>query len=390
MTFRYAILKQALEEGRSFDEAIALARTSMFDSSQITGAESTIRNLALFYGFARNNLVNTMKNVTSVKGIKRLGRAKRVRDNLTSFFVDEETEEYAPSYTQNRVLLGKIGFDAEKGKSQVIAGPPLASLDGLYALAEFIKLEPTGVLGGAIRPEYKALFGVEDRFDREFKKVPPEHVAILRLSPFNPDDVVNVLMAGMGAEPVIGVPGTPEEGAVDGIIYPLNTPSQRKAYKRFFDIFAMSGLTTLGSDIARTAGVGSTRNVGLPGQLAFSVAAGTPMTMMSPERQAYYDRLSRLRSLQTVVRATADDEIKRLEAEAPAESKQEAKEIKKEREEAKLERIEERQSVTFRSEEEFGRYINSLRRKVRSGEISEATFERLMEQAEVEAERRGF
>jgi len=391
LTFRYAILKQALMEGRSLDEAIALARTSMFDSSQITGAESTIRNLALFYGFARNNLVNTMKNVTSVKGIKRLGRAKRVRDNLTSFFVDEETEEYAPSYTQNRILLGKIGFDAEKGKSQVIAGPPLASLDGLYALAEFIKLEPTGVLGGAIRPEYKALFGVEDRFDREFKKVPPEHVAILRSIPgANPDDILNVLMAGMGAEPVIGVPGTPEEGAVDGIIYSLNTPRQRKAYKRFFDIFAMSGLTTLGSDIARTAGVGSTRNVGLPGQLAFSVAAGTPMTMMSPERQAYYDRLSRLRSLQTVVRATADDEIKRLEAEAPAESKQEAKEVKKEREEAKLEKIEERQSATFRSEEEFGRYISSLRRKVRSGEISEATFERLMEEAEVEAERRGF
>jgi hypothetical protein len=125
-----------------------------------------------------------------------------------------------------------------------------------------------------------------------------------------PDDVVNYLMAGMGAEPVIGVPGTPEEGAVDGIIYPLNTPQQRKAYKRFFDIFAMSGLTTLGSDIARTAGVGSTQKVGLPGQLAFSVAAGTPMTMMSPERQAYYDRLSRLRDLQAVVRATAPSRIK--------------------------------------------------------------------------------
>jgi hypothetical protein len=53
LTFRYAILKQALMEGRSLDEAIALARTSMFDSSQITGAESTIRNLALFYGLQR-------------------------------------------------------------------------------------------------------------------------------------------------------------------------------------------------------------------------------------------------------------------------------------------------------------------------------------------------
>jgi hypothetical protein len=337
LTFRYAILKQALMEGRSLDEAIALARTSMFDSSQITGAESTIRNLALFYGFARNNLANTLKNVTSAKGIKRLGRAKRIRDNLSRFFVDEETQEYAPSYTQNRVLLGKIGFDPEKGKDQVIAGPPLASLDGLYTLAEFIKLEPTGVLGGAIRPEYKALFGVEDRFDREFKKVPPEHIAILRMIPgLAPDDVVNYLMAGMGAEPVIGVPGTPEEGAVDGIIYPLNTPQQRKAYKKFFDIFALTGLTTFGSDIARTAGVGSTQKLGLPGQLfAFGTAAGTPMTMMSPERQAYYDRLSRLRDLQAVVRATVSDESKRLEAEVPQEEKAKAKEIKEIKEEAR-------------------------------------------------------
>jgi hypothetical protein len=39
---------------------------------------------------------------------------------------------------------------------------------------------------------------------------------------------------------------------------------------------------------------------------------------------------------------------------------------------------------------EFVNYVNSLRRKVRTAEITEATFERLMEEAEREAEKAGF
>lgn len=337
LLFRYAILKQALMEGRSLDEAIELARRSMFDAGNITTLEKQLKNLALFYGFQRNNLINTLKNITSVEGIKRIGKAKRARDNLSRFFVDEETEEYSPDYTKTRVLLGKIGFDPDKGKELIIAGPPLASLDGVYTLAQFIQLEPAGVLGGAIRPEYKALFGVEDKFDREFKQIPAEHIAILDAAGFAPADVMNMIVVGLGGEEVIPVPGTAEEGAVNGMLYPLNTPKQRKAYKKFYDSMSALGLSTPIMDLSRTLVPEGTKvgETGLLGQIAFGTGAATPMTYISPEKQAYYDRLSRLRDLQGMVSGVAEGESRRLEKEAPVEEKQKAKEIQEKKTEVK-------------------------------------------------------
>jgi len=335
LLFRYAILKSALKEGRSLDEAIALARRSMFDAGNITAKEKQVKNIALFYGFARNNLLNTLQNMASIKGVKRIGKAKRVRDNLSKFFAGEETEEYAPSYASSRVLLGKIGFDPEKGKELIIAGPPLASLDGVYTLAEFIKLEPSGVLGSAVRPEYKSLFGIEDKFDREFKQVPPEHIALLKMAGFNPTDVVNRIVSGLGGEEVIPVPGKTIDGAVDGSIYPLNTPKQRKAYKRFYDTMSFFGISTGTTDLARTFALEGTQvgEVGTPlAQLAFGVGAMTPMTSFSPERQAYYDRFSRMGNLQSIVKGAKVSEAKRLEEAAPPEEKQKAEEIKEKRE----------------------------------------------------------
>ena len=388
LLFRYAILKSALEEGRSIDEAIALARRSMFDAGNITDLEKQVKNIALFYGFARNNLLNTLQNMASLKGIKRIGKAKRVRDNLSKFFAGEETEEYAPSYASSRVLLGKIGFDPEKGKELIIAGPPLASLDGVYALSEFIKLEPSGVLGGAIRPEYKSLFGVEDKFDREFKQVPPEHISLLKMAGFNPNDVVNMIVGGLGGEEVIPVPGKTIDGAVDGSIYPLNTPKQRKAYKRFYDAMSLFGISTGTTDLARTFGPEGTKvgEIGTPAaQLAFGVGAMTPMTTFSPERQAYYDRLSRMRDLQAIVKGTAQSEAKRLEEAAPPEEKAKAKEIKEKREKrAEVKKI----TPSGRKSRmlEIKREINAIKGAVRAGKMTKAEAQARMNELKKEVD----
>lgn len=378
LLFRYAILKSALMEGRSLDEAIALARRSMFDAGNITDIEKKVKNIALFYGFARNNLLNTLQNMASLKGVKRIGKVKRLRDNMSRFFAGEETEEYAPSYASSRVLLGKIGFDPEKGKELIITSAPLATLDGVYTLAEFIKLEPSGVFGSAVRPEYKSLFGVEDKFDREFKQVPPEHVALLKMSGFDPADVINMIVGGLGGEEVISVPGKTIEGAVDGVVYPLNTPKQRAAYKKFYDAIAFFGMTSLSMDIPRSLKAEGTKvgeiEAGGPVRdfltaLSFGTGAMTPMASFSPERQAYYDRLSRIRDLQSIVKGTATSESKRLQEEAPAEEKQQAKEIKEKREELKK-----KKKVTPKNIEsrmlEIRREVNNIKMSVRTGSMT--------------------
>jgi hypothetical protein len=92
LLFRYAALKSALREGRSIEEATALARKSMFDAGDITDAEKSFKKLALFYGFMRNNIVNAAKNLTRIKGLKRIGSVERFRKNLTDTLMGDEGE----------------------------------------------------------------------------------------------------------------------------------------------------------------------------------------------------------------------------------------------------------------------------------------------------------
>ena len=390
LLFRYAALKAALREGRSMDDAVALAKRSMFDASNITDAEMRLKNIALFYGFARQNLVTTAENMLTVRGIKRLAQAARTVNNLNQVFTDKETAQYSPSYTQTRIILDKIDFDPDKGKSLIIASAPLASLDGVYVLADFLKLQPQGFVGGAVRPEFKSLLGIEDKFDRDFTRVPPEHIAILDSLGFDAGDVINLIVGGLGGEQVIPVPVSEEretiEGSYNGVIYPLSTPKQKAAYKRFFDIFSLIGSSTLLSDIPRSLSAEGTRVkfVGeqmfpdnellgrLSSGLMFGTAIGTPYVSMSPERQAYYDRLSRLRELRGVNAAIRTEENRRMREEAPPEAIEQQEEIQEARQEIQQRRAIE-PSRSQRTKIEIAREIRTIKVQLRSGQIDPAT-----------------
>ena len=398
LLFRYAALKAALQEGRSLDDAIALAKRSMFDASNITDAEKQLKNLALFYGFQRQNLITAAENLLTARGRKRLVGAVRVQNNLNRMFTEKDTAEYSPSYTQTRIIFDRIGFDPDKGKDLIIASPPLASLEGVYALADFLKLQPQGFVGGSIRPEFKSLLGIEDKFDRDFTRVPPEHIYILEQLGYEPSDVINLIVGGLGGEEVIPVPVRDDEAiresAYNGVIYPLSTPKQRAAYKRFFDAMSLAGVTTPITDYARTFGAEGTKvrtyeqQRGIPflGRVLFGTAAGTPYVMMSPERQAYYDRLSRLRELQGVNAAIRAEENRRMRQEASPEAIEEQQEIQ----EARQTIQEARQVAPTRRQRtalEIAREIRMIQTQARTGQIDlETAYRRLEElQAEYEA-----
>jgi len=338
LMFRYAILKKALKEGRSKADAVALAKASMFDSGKLTDFEKKVKNIFLFYGFQRNNILNALNNMTSIEGIKKIGKVARIRENLSDLLVGEEVEEYSPSYAQTRILLNRIGFDPEASKDLLFASPSLATLDGIYALAELIKLEPSGIFGSAVRPEYKALVGLEDSFDPEFKKVPPEHVALLQsLWEANEGapalDVLNAIVKGLGGDEIVPVPVPADrsaiEGAVGGFIYPLDTPKQRAAYKKFYNVLSAVGISTLASDAMRTIGTEGTKTsmLSIPQRIGFGTAALTPMTYISPEKQAYYDRLSRFKELQAAVKDIQKSEMKAIKETLTPEEKQKGEKI---------------------------------------------------------------
>ena len=399
LLFRYAALKAALKEGRSMDEAIALAQRSMFDSSNITSAEKQFKNLFLFYGFQRQNLITTAENMFTGRGIKRLAKAARIVNNLNQAFTSKETAQYSPSYAQTRVILDSIDFDPDKGKSLIVASAPLASLDGVYAFADMLKLQPQGFFGGTIRPEFKSLLGIEDKFDREFTRVPAEHIYFLDSLGFDPIDVINLIVGSLGGEQVVPVPVSEErqaiEGAYKGVVYPLSTPKQKAAYKLFFDAISYAAVTTTFTDYARTMGAEGTRvaflgeQKGLPNLISYGVygtALGTPYVSMSPERQAYYDRLSRLRELRGTVSAIRAEENRRMREEAPPEAIEQQEEIQEARQE-----IQQRRAIqptrAQRTKLEISREIKTIKIQLRTGAIDPATARaRLLElQAEYRA-----
>ncbi len=377
LLYRYAALKSALREGRSIEDATALARKSMFDIGDIDAAalpqgikkaEANFRRLALFYGFQRNSLMNAIKNFSSAGGFKRIAKAKRFKDNTEALLVDDETSEYSPSYAQTRILLNKLDWKPDEGKSLILTSPPLQSLDAVYTLAEMLKGEPQGIIGGFIRPEYKAALGIEDKFSRELDEVPPEHINILKLTTDNPTDAINLLLSGFGAEPVGGF-----ENKDGRLVIPLNTPKQKKSYRRFMDAMSMAGLSAPLTDFSRTLLPEDTKvgamGGGALGQAAFATAAVTPMTYLSPEKQAYYDRLSRLRSLQQMVSSVKGSEAEREEATITPEAKEQMKEQADKREDLRI-RKKTTPTKRRRAKIEIKREMDKLIRDVRAGKYA--------------------
>ena len=374
MLFRYAAMKGALKQGRTLEEAVAVARRSMFDVSDVSDVEKGFKKLALFYGFQRNNIANAIRNAFTMKGIKRIGKAERFRQNLTDLLLGEDAEEtrlYSPSYAQSRVLFEKIGFDPEKGKDLLLVSPPLASLDAIYALADVLKGQPQGLFGGAIRSEYKALLGVEDKFAIDPDEIPAEHIAILQ-NFADPLDAINLLLVGFGASPTSYVPteekgkGREIEGREGRYRIPLTTPKQRAAYKKFMTALAWSGLASPISDYARSFSINAQgtklEDLSPRDRIAYVVAGRTPITTITPEQQAYYDRVSRLRQLQALNRTLEKDETERmLEERTPEEV--EAGERRQERIESRTERRSQR-TRTQRPVRDIQQEMLNLRRNL--------------------------
>ncbi len=391
LLYRYAALKSALREGRSIEDATALARKSMFDIGDIETsalpdavkkAEANFRRLALFYGFQRNSLMNAIKNLSSAGGLKRIVKAKRFKDNTEALLVDDETSEYSPSYAQTRIILKKLDWKPEEDKSLILTSPPLQSLDAIYTLAELLKGEPQGIIGGFIRPEYKAALGIEDKFSRELDEVPPEHINILKSVMDRPEDAVNLLLSGFGAEPVGGF-----ENKDGRLAIPLNTPKQKKAYRLFMDSMSMAGLSAPVTDFSRTFLPEDTKvgamGGGALGQAAFATAAVTPMTYLSPEKQAYYDRLSRLRSLQQMVTSVKATEAERDAVGVTPEEKEKMDKIVDKKKQIRIKK----KTAPTKVQRTRKEIINERKRAVsrrRRGEISAQQLKKIMAESKKE------
>ena len=301
MAYRYAVFADAIRSGRSEAEAVELARRSMYDAGDLTAAEKAVQRNLLFYTWMRNNFVNFIKNTMSSEGRRRIVKSintGRTAEALAP--IAEEDKEWAPAYLKSKILLDKLTF----GKKDVfITTPSLPTRDAISLFTQFLTGEISSTALQMLNPAIKTGLDLESSFDRTLDRVPAEHVAIAKLAAdMSGASVEDVISAIVGSE-IIPRQARPDEGAVNGYVYPLTTPEQIRRYKFFTDTIQFGGAMTLINDLSKTLdGEGTAAQAlkeqyGTPGSIAYGLGIINASASIPPEKQDYYNKLGKIAAI---------------------------------------------------------------------------------------------
>ena len=320
MSYRYAVFADAIRSGRTEDEALALARKSMYDASDLSSVEKNVQRFFLFYGWARNNFVNLVKNLSDPsKGWKRISQFLKAERNVQDSLVSPEEVKWAPKYLETKIILDKKTY---KGKDIYLTSPPVPLKDGFKVLGELMKGNVFDILQGFANPSVKLAFGIEPEMNKLPTKISPEHVYFMGLlgdAGFNASK--QELASLLAGSEVLPRKASPEEGAVNGYIYPLTTPEQQKHYKFIVDSFNFVGASRIIQDFSRgmsgegtavglqqLAAVNERERLG--DKLAYIFNLQTPSVGLSKEKQEYFNKLGKLQAIKKATSGMEKEEIK--------------------------------------------------------------------------------
>ncbi len=184
----------------------------------------------------------------------------------------------------------------------------------------------------------------------------------------------------------------------------ISSPLQarKKAYRDFMTIMGIVGLTPIASDLGRAFTPspvrGSQFDTDLPVEIPFpfidSIRRGpnisqdvlgfTPMSSYTPEKQAYFDRLGRMKAMQAAANELAsaqDDRIDALFPQTPQQQRmQESIERGQERKEEALRELSPQMRGTIRTAEEIRRELDMLQNPEAARQRLEDQRQRLREQ----------
>jgi hypothetical protein len=296
MAYRYAVFADAIRSGRSESEAVELARRSMYDASDITSVEKSIQNMTLFYSWQRNNFVNFVKNLASSEGRLRIARSLRTGEALQDLFTSEEDQRWMPGYFQTKLLISKI---PGTNKDLYFTTPSQPVRDSLNLMSELLKGNFSDIATNMLNPNYKLLFDIENPMQAYRNKVIPEHVYLAKVaSDVSGVAVQDVLSQLVGSE-IVPRQGLPEEGAINGYIYPLTTPQQQRAYNYVTGTLQFLGLETALRDWIKTLSGGegtAVQKLSLAKQVAYFFASGAGYSIPA-WKQDYYNKLAKMSAI---------------------------------------------------------------------------------------------
>lgn len=263
LLYRYSAMKSALDEGRSLDDAVALARKSMFDAGTKIPIESLQKiedatkaaRIFLFYGFARNNLLNLLKNLSSAKGISRIAKSLKIKQAAEKGFgylTDQGSDYIVPDAKQTRIFIENIPYGASGEKELQYFTPSIPTLDAIKMFSDLIQFKVADVAGPMLSPTYKEIFDIDTGFG-DPNIVPPEHIALLKsVTDVIPGTSIEGILSFATKGPVTARKATKEEGAIYGYVYPLNTPEQKTNYKYWMNVISFFGFSSPATDWTRT------------------------------------------------------------------------------------------------------------------------------------------
>jgi len=280
LTFRTAVLIDALKNGRSMDEAVKLARKSLYDVGDITNIEKQSNRFLLFYNFQRNNVVNIVKNLASVEGANRLYKYVKTKRSIEGALGNDPAEvSYLPESAQERLLID--AFDIGDN-TFITLGPPDSIMSGISFLTKLAEGRIIDTVGQMLVPGVKKSFDISQMPEKT--KVPAEHIAILP----------KALIDAIAGEEIIPQLASPTDiSSVNGYVYPLQSEKAQRRYNLFVSTLEWIGVSRLMTDYPRIFGAPGTptEEVGA-GKAAYATAMMSPMKILSKEKTALFNTIS--------------------------------------------------------------------------------------------------
>lgn len=310
IVFRSTVLLEALEEGKNIDSALELAKKSLFDYNDMTAWEKALSSrYFVFYAFQRQNFVNFLVA---------LGDARKLKRYLNTFKTKRGADIIAIESNDNKQFDDRFFFEdkfsnrfilalPKEGEVAAWASKPIPALDAPLQFFNLV-MDPASfaqeTVTGSLRPNFKMLLSTPDKFDRTYYRLPAEFVSSAFFD--NPQQVASFYESILGGS-IAPRPGTEQEGAVNGYVYPLDT-KQRAKLKEYLKLISITGAVSMYSDWYKIFSGEGTTYTDVPALLAPAIS---PMKMSDKELIEYYNLLSRQRAIEEQ-RDTKKKELRRL------------------------------------------------------------------------------
>ena len=323
LIFRTNVFYDSLAKGFSAEEAVQLAKRSMFDYSDMSAAEKTVAtNLLMFYSFSRANWAMFSRAFTDLQIFKRYVEQLKFQRGVETFLMamDEESGN-RPIYEKlyaHPMAMEKIAVNLTKGETRdyYMMSPPIPALGAMvqvFGLAEDLVSvvrgeEPTGykrTLTGFVSPGLKNILEMPNLFEYSGKNVPTEYVnAAAAFTGGDPTATAGVLQYILGGE-IYPLQGTAEDGAVNGFLYPISEKQRERIVwgKKVLGVTGLDAPIMEWSKIAFGAGEGKTayqttpeRVLGLTRPVSIQTGTKFERSLLMTRKRAMESRIKELES----------------------------------------------------------------------------------------------